>query len=51
MTEPNSNLNRRTFLQAGAAGLTVATMLPQAPPRRRVQGVFPCDRWAGLVRR
>ena len=28
MTEPNANLNRRTFLQAGAAGLTMAAMLP-----------------------
>lgn len=30
MTEPKANLDRRTFLQAGAAGLTLSAMLPGA---------------------
>lgn len=41
MTEPSTNLNRRGFLQAGAAGLAAATLASQAGAQEKSAGGIP----------
>ena len=52
MTEPTSNVNRRTFLQAGAAGLAAASLGARfRPPRTRAPAASRSGRWAAPARR
>ena len=52
MTQPTSNLNRRTFLQAGSAGLAAASVIGSVSAAQdKSQGAFRYAPWDARLKK